>query len=373
MPNAARFAVGSVIAWMFLAMPTASAQVNFVTVGTPTAPIPEAWFSVQSPNTCSDSSQTLPHEGFVKAGIPINVDAKQTTTGHCDFYYGSTFFFHEWYYPVRIQWTSQPAGGSTSTFQFYGPWPPPEVDPQSYDSRNPGSGNGTEQIYSASGAGRQTFTFQGVLNGTDCSFSPYSNQITKYVNVMTCEPKWAKIGSPAKTHHLAPTKIYIYIPTSMWSVLVANDDGPAVQAKDDWNATLNGTGLEFEITDTSCGSGGNCIYVEETNDSITGCAAFTGGVPNYSTGEIANPSTIKFPAATWDDASAERLRRTMNHEFGHALGMDENTTCSGADSIMGPSSSCTTLGTLSPTPTLQDALQTTTSPYGSGVETKCGF
>jgi hypothetical protein len=67
-----------------------AAQVNYVTVGPVTTPDPQAFLSVQSPNSCSDSSQTVPHRGFLKAGTSLKIDALISDTGHCDVYYGKT-------------------------------------------------------------------------------------------------------------------------------------------------------------------------------------------------------------------------------------------------------------------------------------------
>lgn len=148
--------------------------------------------------------------------------------------------------------------------------------------------------------------------------------------------------------------------------------GPAVLAANSWNSILDGVGPEFQVTDIPCGSGPDCIWMEETTDSIDGCAALVGGTPNYSTGEMVASSTMKLPASTWDDASAARLQRTVAHELGHALGMNHNT-CTGNQSVESIVSSCTNASGMSIEPTLQDALQTTTSPYGNGQEKVCGF
>jgi hypothetical protein len=281
----------------------------------------------------------------------------------------------QWRSLTWIYWSHTPSGESTQNLYYSAGVPRPDTDPQTYDTRNPGPGNsGTTK--STTAVGKWNFTFRGAMAATNCALPNSSNTITREVNVMTCEPKWSKIGNPPVTHHLPATTIQLYIPMGMWSVMVygpnGDDNGPAVQSVNDWNSILAGVGPQFQITDTPCGSGAECVWMEETTDPISGCASFTGGVPNYGTGVMTTSSTIKFPSGTWSSASSDRLRRSVGHELGHALGMTENT-CTGADSIQGTTTSCTSLGTLSPTPTAQDNAQTTTSPYGGGPETVRAF
>jgi len=355
----------------------AAAQSHYERAGMESTPDPEVFVTIDPLGpTCSNGTHTVPNQGFVKSGTRVFIDAKQTVSGHCDFYIGAAYYWSEYRWITYIVWEPTPPGG----LNYYAGGPATATDTQTYDTRNPGSGN-SGTFRDLAGVGKWTLDVHGTMYTTPCLYPTASTTVRQQVNVMTCQPKWAKIGNPAKTHHLPATTIYIFVPESMYTRLVGNNsDGPAVQAANDWSTILDGVGPQFEVTDVDCGSGPNCISLEETNDSIAGCAAWQGGLPNYSTGEItSSSSTMKFPAATWANASDERLRRTINHELGHGLGMEHNHPqnnqpgCTGAESIMGAQSSCTTLGTLSATPTTQDSLQTTTSPYGNDEETVCAF
>lgn len=120
----------------------------------------------------------------------------------------------------------------------------------------------------------------------------------------------------------------------------SNGNRPAAQAVNDWNSNLAGTGVEFEIVDEPCGTAGDCIEMQTTADTINGCADFTPSSINLSTGAIPGQSAMRFPAATWQDATDDRMRRSVAHELGA---------------------------------TTTDVLPVTKSTYGDQVRVSCGF
>jgi hypothetical protein len=150
-------------------------------------------------------------------------------------------------------------------------------------------------------------------------------------------------------------------------------DGPAVNAVEAWNDVLNTTGVEFEITDVLCGSGGDCIEMQTTTETIAGCADITPSSINQSSGYIDGVSIMRFPASTWSNASDSRLQRGVAHELGHVLGL-ANNTCSNVNTLMGPASSCTSTDTgMALGPTTSDVLPVVKSTYGNQVRATCGF
>jgi hypothetical protein len=159
----------------------------------------------------------------------------------------------------------------------------------------------------------------------------------------------------------------------MWNRMVgANNTGPAKQAETAWNTAMQGFGPQVEVVNVDCGTGGDCVKMEETTQQLDGCADFTPGHIDSSTGLIDLASTMRFPQGTWQNASDARLQRSVEHELAHGFGMMHNY-CTGADSITGAQSSCTSITGLAQTPTAQDVAQVASSPYGNGQERTCGF
>jgi len=64
----------------------------------------------------------------------------------------------------------------------------------------------------------------------------------------------------------------------MWDRLVEgpllDGNGPASKAVGEWNSILNGIGPQLQIVGVDCGTSYDCIKVEETDDTIDGCADF---------------------------------------------------------------------------------------------------
>jgi hypothetical protein len=56
----------------------------------PVVGTPDAFFTVESPATCSDSSQTLPNEGYLKGGTFLTTDVANQNEGTCrNYLYGN--------------------------------------------------------------------------------------------------------------------------------------------------------------------------------------------------------------------------------------------------------------------------------------------
>jgi len=248
----------------------------------------------------------------------------------------------------------------------------------SYDSRTPGNGSGSKTEYGLYQMGQCQLGFQTNAMATSCNFATDSAVTWKPVNVVACSPKWLLAGNPAVNQHLPPTSISLYVPSDMWDVLAHDLSSPAIQAAADWNEQLAGTGVSVTVVNYDCGTGGNCIDLT-TGDTGSGCAMNTRH-PDLSTGEFNLPSTITLPT-DFASRSSARLRRTLAHELGHLLGLDEYDgsqcspldTATPANSIMAPVSSCTSTTDLTLSPTLNDVSPIVQSTYGSHVRTTCGF
>ena len=129
--------------------------------------------------------------------------------------------------------------------------------------------------------------------------------------------------------------------------------------------------LTFEGVDTPCGTGANCVEMETGSIGGAGCGSFTPSSINLSTGGIQAMSTMRL-LTTWENATDERLQRTLSHELTHGLGLNHNT-CQNDHSLQGVHTSCTSHTGMSLTATLTDVLPTVKSTYGNGVHAACGF
>ena len=229
--------------------------------------------------------------------------------------------------------------------------------------------------------GTYTYTALGTaLDSGGCGF-PTSWAATNSVTMhaVRCKPEWYLAGNPLVNVHVPIGKVYLYIPTSMRDRMVGTNvppNGPAVLAIQAWNAVLTSLGIEFEITDSTstCGSGGDCIEMQTTSNTIQGCADIAPSSINLTTGIIQGVSTMRFPADTWSKATDTRLQRSVAHELGHILGLNHNL-CSVANSIMSTAgTSCTAADSgMALGPTTTDVLPIVNSTYGDQVRASCGF
>lgn len=123
----------------------------------------------------------------------------------------------------------------------------------------------------------------------------------------------------------------------------------------------------LESFDYDCSEEQNCIVVSDDYNG-DGCAAFTGTV--LPDGTIVGPANLQFPGVPYS-ISAERLQRSMAHEFAHALGLYHDL-CTAEESLMAEATSCTELGTMSVGPTTQN-VGTVHAIYTNKVKKVCGF
>jgi hypothetical protein len=257
---------------------------------------------------------------------------------------------------------------------------------QSLDTRVPTGTTNTGWAATIFALGKHTITSNTGWHITQCNLTPATISAPPFVvNVVACEPEWLQQGNPLYTPHLPSTTVQLYVPPELWDALVGPSySGPAVLAASDVGTLMAGTGVTFQIVDADCGLDGDCIKIApvvETpfNDLVGRCAKFTPTGTNPTTGEIRGYSDLWLNSLYWEDASADRLRRTVAHELTHGLGLHHNL-CSVSDSIMSvptaPSvyAACTQLTTgmaFSPRPS--DVLPTVNSTYGDHVQSVCGF
>lgn len=98
------------------------------------------------------------------------------------------------------------------------------------------------------------------------------------------------------------------------------------------------------------------------------------GTISLESGEFVSNMNLKM-CEGWEGTSESRLRRTFAHELGHFLGMDDSTTaCAGQESVMKVGVyACDTTSVVPDSPTLSDSLPVTSTVYGDGPRTGCGF
>jgi hypothetical protein len=356
----------SIAAVIFLNAVNLHAQ--YVTVPPVATSDPQTFFSLGSPLTCSDGTANVPSGAFVKLNTQVLIDVAASTTGHCDYYGGGQYLWSEYHWINAVQlWTTLP-GGEVGYIPMWGPWPPPQADPESYDSRiGPGSGPTTSTL---SSIGQYNYSFYNDAYTTSCNFPNNSNLVARSLNSLSCKPKWLNGPSGAAIHPAAGS-VLVYVPSDMWNTLAQDVNSPADLAAADWTADLAGVGPGIEIVSYDCGDGGDCVKV--TTGTLTGgCAGLQRGTIDTSTDVITSSSTLTLPT-NYATISPDRLRRTVSHELAHLLGLDHYTGCLNSDSVMGDIFDCTTTTGMALSPTQNDILPTLSSTYGNNVQTTCAF
>ncbi len=332
---------------------------------------PQPFLTAPSTASCVDGAgnaiadKSVPDGGFVKNFTTLRADASSTLTGACDWYYSDgTFYRTELRNIVGVQIYQYPPTLLTSGQTIY-----PYTPTQSIDSRISGTTSGSVSA-GHSELGSYRYTFKTNVYSTNCGITPTaSGIIERRVNVVACTVSWFLRTTPpvGATFHLPAQEIKVYIPATM-SILYGTPEnpGPADRALADWNVALAGTGVTFKMVPQSCGSGADCVSFAE-GTVAQGCAQVEAGSSSPD-GTANAASTVRLPSA-FRTRTPERNRRTVAHELGHLLGLNDNS-CTGPNSIMGPLACDATTGfTLSPTTT--DTLPTTSSTYGNHVQKVC--
>jgi hypothetical protein len=306
------------VATLLVGSADVTAQVSYVTIGPVATPSPEASVSVDSPLTCSDLDPNVPNRAFVKVGTQVNVDALATATGHCEVWYQQTYWWSEYRYFAYIHWSNTPPGGSTSWAHFAGPWPPPAIDPTQFDTKNPGTGTGTQTFW-LNTEGKYTLEFESQLGTTSCSLPGYSDspRTSVELNAVKCRPLFSSYG-----HFAADTNpIVIYLPSgSTWDAAEAALE----YAKDSWNAQMP-SNAQYSVARGTCNGGAGCVQVAESGtQSFCGYASTTSN-SNLITGNAV--LTLRGDWRTWSPAS---LKRTFAHELGHFRGLDNYDSSTGS-------------------------------------------
>src|SRR5262249_17385977 len=154
---------------------------------------------------------------------------------------------YRWINAIKF-WTTPP-GGSTRYIPIWGPWPYPQTDYQSHDTRNPESGMGTQYTY-LNNQGAYLFSFQTNVYATGYQIPTRPNLVTRWINSLACEPKFNYDPYNNIAHVPVTSPISVYVPDTMSDLF-----GPIDNAITDWNSALTGTGLSFARTTSACVSG----------------------------------------------------------------------------------------------------------------------
>lgn len=150
------------------------------------------------------------------------------------------------------------------------------------------------------------------------------------VTVTNCRPAWRNVWGPngVRTIRLPVDTVKIYVPSTMSDLF-----DPVDLAAADWNSLVGPIGFHFERVSAPCGTGPDCIEIVEGPVPGGGCAQYDASTIDDDGFQVVN-GVMTFPPG-WTAATTPRLRRSVNHELGHALGLFHNT-CSASQSIMGP-------------------------------------
>ena len=221
--------------------------------------------------------------------------------------------------------------------------------------------------------GEWRWQVQSIIHVTNCNLLPdRSELIERRINISNCLPKWWNVNyppdGPVVTPHVPPTVISVYV--GMPGLIQPTSD-----AIDDWNPRVAGTGTQYERVENPC-SGPACVMVQEGTIS-KGCAETR--IPYGPDGVATDTVTITFPP-DWTSRTYERNRRTMAHELGHPLGLDENAACPPNETVMWPPviqqpSDCLIQppGPLSPTAHDGAQARATYQPDKNSARKACGF
>ena len=258
----------------------------------------------------------------------------------------------------------------------------PNTNVQSLDTRPPTGTASTGVSWTPTIEGQHTITSSTGWNATPCNLTPttFSADQSFVANVVACKPLWMVLVNVVL--HAPPGDVYIYIPSGMWNQL----HGPAEAAANDWNTILNGI-VTFHVTQTDCGSGGDCLKVQEDNAFSAGACAGLSPPSNWDhvTGVNQDVRFINLPTSPswrdWKIRSDDRLKRSIAHELGHALGLNDYESACGIDkALMAPipgswpeSQKCTSTSGMALAAKPSDILPTLQSTYGNGIRSICGF
>jgi hypothetical protein len=243
---------------------------------------------------------------------------------------------------------------------------------QHLNTEDAGTTTGPINVLASIDVGAWLFRFQSMINTTNCNLLPNVSELHEHkVYVTNCRPEWWNIGVAPnqKTPHVPSRSVRIYLNPYLWDSLAT----AATDAATSWNENLAEIAVRFTVVPYDCSTEPDCIVVQEAPVS-QGCASFDpGGLASDGTTTGVPPPVISLPPG-WTDRSAERKQRTMAHELGHALGLNENSTCNMIDSVMAPSTDPLCLSTqgMRIVPSDHDAGQAR-STYGNNVRKVCGF
>jgi hypothetical protein len=363
---------------MLLWPAVAAAQWTFAQGQAPVTGDPSPLFSVQAPRTCSDGTQTLPDGGYLKrnptypTSTPFVINTVTHNEGTCLAYlyqiYNHTDLHAINYISYSPYMPGSSHGGGPLTFWA---WNSPSPKPLDYDSRNPIGG--AQGPYTESGfyyLGTWRMTFWSTNEPTGCGFVTTSHIVEKTINVVSCKPSFSE--NPNGTIMRLPTgTISIYVPDTMSYLF-----GPVDNAVADLTTKLVESGITLTRNlNSPCTTGGNCINFNEGSIPAGACAEYT-KFPDPDTGINVQPAKITFPT----DAAGRtpsRLQRSVLHELGHLLGLNDQPNVSGCginDSVMVTAAlDCNAQSGFISTPTLNDSVPINKTSFGNGPKISCGF